>query len=87
MTDVDLEREAEEGVFLVAAFVVLEVDGNGETIAVVAAFSAAEAAAAFLAFAPGLARGLGPGAVLKLPAAAALAFDLQVNTQKPSNKK
>ena len=80
MTDVDLEREAEAegGVFLlVVAFVVLEVDGNGGITAEEAAFSAAAAAAAaFLPLVPGLARGLGTGAVLKLPAAAALAFGL-----------
>ena len=77
MTDVDLEREVEGAVFLVVTLVVLEVDGNGGTTAAVAAFSAAAAAAAFLPFAAGLARGLGGGAVLKLPAAAAaaLAFD------------
>lgn len=79
MTDVDLEREADGALFLVVAFVVLEDEGNGGGITVaVAAFSAAAAAAAaaFLPFAAGLARGLGRGAVLKLPAAAALAFDL-----------
>ena len=60
--------------FLVVAFVVLAVEGNGGITVAVAALSAA--AAAFLPFAAGLARGLGGGAVLKLPAAAALAFDL-----------
>ena len=68
----------EGAVFLVVDLVVLEVDGNGGITVEVAAFSAAAAAAAaaFLPFAVGLARGLGRGAVLKLPAAAALAFDL-----------
>ena len=73
MTDVDLERDVEGAVFLVVAFVALEVDGNGGIAAAVAALSAAAAAAAaFLPFAAGLARGLGGGAVLKL---LVLAFD------------
>lgn len=70
MADVDLEREVEGAVFLVVAFVVLEVDGEGTTTAV----RAVSTAAAFLPLAVGLARDFG-GAVFKwLLAAAALAF-------------
>jgi hypothetical protein len=83
MTDVDLEREVDGALFLVVAFVVLEDEGNGGGITVaVSAAAAAAAAAAFLPFAAGLARGLGRGAVLKLPVAAALAFNLKVNTKE-----
>ena len=71
MADVDLEREVEGADFLVVAFVVLEIDGNGDTATV---STVAAAAAAFFPFAAGLARGLA-GAVLKWPLAVAdLAF-------------
>ena len=65
----------EGALFLVVAFVALEVDGSEGTVAAVVAVSTA-AAATFLPLVAGLARGLG-GAVLKwLPAAFAAAVGL-----------